>query len=314
MTVKEGDIFISKLERNFFGAFRILKTNGKTTFTEDIECFLVCITQYIGIEKPKIIDKEICKILIENRFFCNNKPAIGIRIQKGLENFEYLGNVPLNADEKKYKIKIGDGSKGCYPFYGAFDEKFGQDAFFEWRWKNEKEEFQNEVEKDKIKSQKRAEEYRKRNMKPKKMMDDQSFWEVIEKIDWSRKEDEEKMLPAIKFLANKKVSEIKQFQENLTYKLYLLDNKENAKNIGENSFENEYFSADYFLYIRCCVIANGKSMFESVIVDSKKMPKDLDFEPILYLSSSAYETKMKKDFEYESGCDYETYSNIKGWE
>ncbi|WP_452226067.1 DUF4240 domain-containing protein [Lacinutrix cladophorae] len=313
MTVKEGDIFISKLERNFFGAFRILKTNGKTSFTKHLECILVGITQYIGLEKPKLNDKNLTEILIENRFFCNNKSAIGIRILKGIENFEYLGNIPLKKEERNFKIKIGDGTIGCYPYYGAFDKNFGQDAFFEWRWENEKEEFQQEVEIAKIASKKRAEEYRKRNMKPKKMMDEKSFWEVIDKIDWSKSDDEERMLTAIKFLANKKVTEIKQFQENLSYKLYLLDNEENAKNIGKNSYGKEYFSADYFLYVRCCVIANGKSMFESVILDSEKMPKDLDFEPLLYLATSAYEQKMKKDFEYESGCDYETYSNINGW-
>ncbi len=314
MTVKEGDIFISKLERDFFGAFRIIKTNGKTSFTEDLECLLVGITKYVGLEKPKLSDKEITEILIEKRFFCNNKSAIGIRILEGIANFEYLGNIPLKTDEKLFKIEIGDGSNGCYPYYGAFEENFGQDAFFEWRWKNEKEEFKNEVERERIESQKRAEDFRKRNMKPKKMTDEKSFWGVIEKIDWTKNDDDERLLPAIKFLANKKVSEINQFQENIAYKLYLLDNRENAENIGENSYGNEHFSSDYFLYVRCCVIAKGKSLFESVIIDSKKMPIDIDFEPLLYLSSSAYELKMKKEFEYEAGCNYETYSNIKGWE
>lgn len=314
MTVKEGDIFISKLERNFFGAFRVLKTNGKTSFTEDLECILVGITKYIGLEKPKLNDKNLTEILIEKRFFSNNKSAIGIRILKGIENFEYLGNIPLQTHELNFKIEIGDGANGCYPYYGAFDKNFGQDAFFEWRWENEKEEFQQEVEKEKIASEKRAEEFRRRNMKPKKLIDEKSFWEIIDKIDWTKNDDEKRILPAIKFLANKKVTEIKQFQENLSYKLYLLDNEENAKNIGENSFGSEHFSADYFLYVRCCVIASGKSMFESVIIDSKEMPKDLDFEPLLYLSSTAYEMKMKKDFEYDTGCDFETYSNIRGWE
>ncbi|HBK71955.1 MAG TPA: hypothetical protein DDZ39_09925 [Flavobacteriaceae bacterium] len=153
-------------------------------------------------------------------------------------------------------------------------------------------------------------------MKPKKMLDDNLFWEVINKIDWTKQDDEDRMNLAIEFLSKKKVSEIKQFQENLSYKLYQLDTKEHAKNIGEESFKNEetHFSVDYFLYVRCCVIANGKEVFENTLNNSKQMPKDLDFEPLIYLAEQAYEKRMNKELEYDTGCDYETYSNIKGWE
>jgi len=53
--------------------------------------------------------------------------------------------------------------------------------------------------------------------------------------------------------------------------LFLLDTKENAENIGEFSFKNEgeHFSIDYFLYVRYCVIANGKKLFESKTINKK---------------------------------------------
>ena len=43
------------------------------------------------------------------------------------------------------------------------------------------------------------------------------------------------------------------------------------------------------------------------------MPKDMDFEPLLYIAEEAYEKRMSKKLEYETGCDYETFSNYKGW-
>lgn len=63
--------------------------------------------------------------------------------------------------------------------------------------------------------------------------------------------------------------------------------------IGEDSCrgENEQFSVDYFLYVRCCVVANGKEYFEMVVSNPEQMPKDIDFEPLLYLAMEAYNKK-----------------------
>lgn len=316
MEIKEGDIFLTKLERDFFGAFRILKTNGKISFTGNLECILVAITTYINKEKPKLNDKELLEVLHETRFYCNNEPHINIMVKNGIENFELIGNIPLSKKEQNLNIKLGDRKNDCFPYIGGFESNFGYNAFLEWRWTNEKEEFQKEIDIQEEKSRIAREEYRKRSMKPKKMLEDSLFWEVINKINWSKEDDEERMQPAIDFLSKKKVSEIKQFQESLSYKLYQLDTKEHAKNIGEYSFidKETHFSEDYFLYVRCCVVANGKDAFDEALKKPQKMPKEIDFEPLLYLAEEAYEKRMNKELEYESGCDYETYSNIKGWE
>jgi len=34
---------------------------------------------------------------------------------------------------------------------------------------------------------------------------------------------------------------------------------------------------------------------------------------LLYIAEEAYEKRMNKELEYETGCDYETFSNYKGW-
>lgn len=112
------------------------------------------------------------------------------------------------------------------------------------------------------------------------------------------------------------VKDIKEFEEALSYKLYLLDTKEHAKNIGEYSYDEEtqdYFSADLFLYFRCSVITEGKECFELTIKNPQNMPKDNSFEPLLSLASEAYQRRTGKEFEYLTGCDYETFSNDAGW-
>jgi len=323
MTAKEGDIFITKLERDFFGAFKVIK-KGKSFFEEiDGDLMMIGILDYVDKEKPKLNNEKLNQILCCKRFLCSNEYSIEFFTDNpkynDLTKFEYLGNKPMTNFEKSIDFKLGDGIsglKGGFPLAGVIESNFGNTAFYEWRWINEKEEFQKEVKLQEEKSRIAREEYRKRSMKPKKMLEDNIFWEVINKIDWTKEDDEKRMILSINFLSKKKVSEIKQFQENLSYKLYQLDTKEHAKNIGKESYKNEetHFSVDYFLYVRCCVIANGKEFFENTLNNPRKMPKDLDFEPLLYLAEQAYEKRMNKELEYETGCDYETFSNIKGWE
>jgi len=44
------------------------------------------------------------------------------------------------------------------------------------------------------------------------------------------------------------------------------------------------------------------------------MPKDMDFEALLYLPDEAYNKKTKtEDYDYQTKFDYETYSNKEGW-
>ncbi|KQL33587.1 hypothetical protein AN960_20595 [Bacillus sp. FJAT-25509] len=147
-------------------------------------------------------------------------------------------------------------------------------------------------------------------------MNDDTFWSIISLFELENaKHDEEILSPAIEKLSKTSVKDIKQFEENLAYKLYLLDTKEHAKNIGENSFSEDEsnFSPDLFLYSRCFVVAKGQEFYELVLNNPKKMTKNNSFEPLLSLASEAYSKRMGKEFEYISGCDYETFSNVEAW-
>lgn len=321
MEIKQGDIFITKLERDFYGALKVIK-RGKSFFEEmESDLLMVGVLDFISKEKPKLTDLKGCKILLQQKLSQNEYRIDFITSDlkyNNLKNYEYLGNIELTEFEKNIPFKLGNGREGInggFGMSGSMHPNYPNQVFLEWRWRNEREEFEKEIAEQAEKSRLAREEYRKRNMKPKKMLPDNEFWEVIEKINWEKEDDDERMQPAIKFLTKKKVSEIKQFQENLTYKLYQLDTKEHAKNIGEDAYKNDnsYFSVDYFLYVRCCVVANGKDYFKDVLENPKEMPKNLDFEPLLYIAEEAYELRMNKDFDYDTGCDYETYSNYKAW-
>ena len=75
-----------------------------------------------------------------------------------------------------------------------------------------------------------------------------------------------------------------------------------------------YFSDDEFLYARCCVVANGKEAYQSVLSDPSNFPTDLAFEDLLYVAANAYERKTGKRFLSTPAFNFETGSNKQGWQ
>jgi predicted DNA-binding WGR domain protein len=150
-----------------------------------------------------------------------------------------------------------------------------------------------------------------------KPMDEDVFWQIISSFNWKKTGDDEAVLkPALKKLVSMTVEDIKQFAEILASKLYELGGLVYASNIGPDSYkgENEFFSVDYFLYVRCCVVANGKDFYDHVLAHPTSMPKEMDFEALLYLADEAYNKKLKTEDEcIETTLSVETFSNIEKW-
>ncbi len=139
------------------------------------------------------------------------------------------------------------------------------------------------------------------------------FWQVIDKIDWSKKTAEAKISPVVKMLAKMPLSSIYLFADKLSEKLYHLDTKAHAAAYAADEPDN-FISADDFLYARCAVIAEGKDYYEKVLNDPTQMPSDIVFEPLLYLADEAFEMKMGIPFNYVPTYNYETRSNKSGWQ
>ena len=154
-------------------------------------------------------------------------------------------------------------------------------------------------------------------------MNEDVFWEIISRFDWNKEGDDEAVLaPAVAMLAKFNEKEISTFDDILSQKLYMLDGEIYARELdedsafrrdGEPTSTENYFSQDMFLYVRACVVANGRDYFYDVIENPTNMPKSLDFEALLYLAATAWETKTDKEYDHSNRYDYETCSNEKLW-
>ena len=148
-------------------------------------------------------------------------------------------------------------------------------------------------------------------------MDDLEFWRIIGLFNWNRAGDDDAVLkPAIKELAKKSIEEIGAFEEILSQKLHALDTKAHAQNIGNESYidEKHPFSVDWFLYCRCCVVANGPKLYARVVAQPAQFPKDMEFEALLYIARAAYQLKTGQESDgFATTVSYETFSNVSGW-
>jgi hypothetical protein len=89
-----------------------------------------------------------------------------------------------------------------------------------------------------------------------------------------------------------------------------------AREIGDEAYTglHDHFSVDWFLDVRCCVVANGKRTFETVLKNPKRMPKGMEFEALLQVAAQAYQAKTGEDFAFIPSVSYETFSNKAGWQ
>jgi hypothetical protein len=148
-------------------------------------------------------------------------------------------------------------------------------------------------------------------------MTDEAFWVLISELDWDKTGDDEAVIePVVASLARMSASDIADFEDIMSEKLFGLDTSAHARNIGSEAYpgRDDYFSVDWFLYVRCCAVANGKAFYQRALTDPTAMPKDMEFEALLSIAGNAYERKTGRPFEHAARIDYETFSNKHGWE
>jgi hypothetical protein len=142
------------------------------------------------------------------------------------------------------------------------------------------------------------------------------FWEIIGLLDWDKAGDDAAVVePAVAALAQRPVAEICRFAEILAEKLYMLDGEPYASQIGSDAYNGVKgeFSKNWFLYVRCCVVANGKEFYEAALADPKEMPQDMEFQALLTIPSKAFKRKTGQRFSYVTKYNYETFSNKQLW-
>ena len=142
---------------------------------------------------------------------------------------------------------------------------------------------------------------------------DEGFWAIIEKLDWSKQGQNGAVLaPTVEELAKMPMACIHQFEDILAKKLWQLDTRSHAI-ASLPGKDLDKLSDDYFLYDRCCVVANGKSFFEKILSHPKEWPVGLSFSPLLNLASDAFLLKTGRAFVHLPKHNYETGSNQTGW-
>jgi predicted DNA-binding WGR domain protein len=141
------------------------------------------------------------------------------------------------------------------------------------------------------------------------------FWRMVTLFDWKKSGDDEAVVaPAVKALSRMPPAEIRKFQDLLAEKLFALDTEAHAREIGEDAYQpDKHFSVDWFLYVRCCAVANGRAFYEAALSDPRKMPKDLEFEAMLFVADAAYERATGESLDPATPVSFETYSNRAGW-
>lgn len=145
------------------------------------------------------------------------------------------------------------------------------------------------------------------------VMEEDEFWALIDLLDWSEPEDNDRVIePVVEALSQMPVAKIYQFHDILSEKLWRLDTQTYADAMMRDNPDG-YFSADEFLYARCCIVANGKVAYQSVSAEPAKFPTDLTFENLLYVAGAAYERKTGKKFISIPAYNFETGSNTEGW-
>jgi hypothetical protein len=145
---------------------------------------------------------------------------------------------------------------------------------------------------------------------------EEKFWGIIDLLDWQRSDDDAAVIePAVHALSQMSTEEICGFAEQLAEKLYMLDGEAYACQIGRDSYKGARgdFSKNWFLYVRCCVVANGKSFYQEVLHNPKEMPEDMEFQSLLAIAAKAYKRKTGQRFNYTTKCNYETFSNKELW-
>jgi len=149
-------------------------------------------------------------------------------------------------------------------------------------------------------------------------VDDGVFWSLIDKLDWERDDDDDAVVePLVRALALLPDAEIGSFQETLAQRLYDLDGRAWARESGDEIWfgDPDRLSVDAFLYARCAVVARGQDTYGAVRADPLQMPKNAEFESLLYVASTAYERKTGLEWDDLDDTDvsFETFSNDGGW-
>jgi hypothetical protein len=144
-----------------------------------------------------------------------------------------------------------------------------------------------------------------------RVMSEEKFWNLISLLDWNQTGNDDAVIePVVRNLAAMQEAAIPAFYDLLSEKLFLLDGRSYAMHSIE---VGSSISSDLFLYARCAVVANGRTLFESVLKKPESFPQNLYFEALLDIPHRAWLRKTGLHLDHTPCYIFETGFNPNGW-
>src|SRR5918993_1971719 len=125
------------------------------------------------------------------------------------------------------------------------------------------------------------------------------FWALV-----GRRRSDRHLAVLTDTLAALPPEEIERFAGDLATALHALDTPGHYEAAGSPG-------SDWFLYVRCAVVAAGRTAYDRVSGNPARIRRfaDRDAEPLLTVAPEAYERSTGMPWEYETPVSYETGSN-----
>jgi hypothetical protein len=139
------------------------------------------------------------------------------------------------------------------------------------------------------------------------------FWADIAILDWTEADPERVIEPLIANLARRDRIEIETFESALTWFLFQLDGERFAREIGPGAYGTEDFSPDHFLDARCAAVARGREKYSEILATPSKMPKDAEFEALLWVAERAWLRRFGSLEAFSTNQAMFTFSNRDAW-
>ena len=292
--MNRGDVYVVLMTDGRYGAIRVLRFGN--------DSYLIYVSTYLDGAPPDLGDPRLRTILVQNRFHYEQVPAVKWETGKFPLSFIHLGTLELTPEEEALNSNT----------HGTISGSTGLEALWEWRYLNDREALTKEFDQQHEQLLARV---RKRRHKPKTMLEDELFWDLISLLDPDGESEEAIIGACVERLVELPVAQIQRFEETLAFILYKLDTREHARHIGLGAFQEEvgHFSADNFLYARCAAVASGKRTYDRALKDPARMPQNTEMEVVLGIAAAAYVIRSGRTMNYVTGCSYETFSNRSGW-
>ncbi len=287
---EEGDVYAATLESGGFGAIRVLRVmtiNG-------VLSSLVSVTPWRGMHLPTGAESSLQKTLAVSDGLGGQRLALCWYDGPVHASLVWIARLPVSEGDTALDAR------------GAYGGRWNSGMAF----KVERDDARQE--KSHVVSAPLAETAVQPPATPSES-ESERFWVDIARLDWIVADPEQVIEPLVASLARRNRIEIEAFESALAWFLYQLDGERFAREIGPGAYGTEYFSSDHFLDARCAAVARGREVYSEILATPSKMPKDSEFEALLWVAERAWLRRFGSPKTFSTNEAMGTFSNRDAW-